>query len=527
MAGIINLDGREPDGADQSESNNATGEPEAAPGVDLAKADPFPVDKLPEVLARQAEAIADVAGVPLAMSAPLVLAAASASIGRGVRVSSLNGRETRASLYLLMAKQSGSGGSGAYRLAMAPLTGFQASARRHHAETVKPREDAEREFTLLEIEKIKKEFKQSGSDRESLKEQLAKARARLADIEKTLAEPLYLASDATPEGAANLLNMHGECLAHFDSDAGDAIASVLGKYNDKENASESLWLKAFDGEPVTIVRKNTGVIALEAPSLAVCFVATPAKVRELFGNERLCEGGLLPRFLVVDPQARAMPIDEETAGEVRRIPADVSQPYEAAIFAALNHYRLAANASPHLIDMEPEARRLFVRDRAAIMERVDWMPDPFEARLTEQAIRLALVIHLFRHIVIEKRSEGTFGAEDVLGHERILRARDAEAGIAVRDWFARRQAEFLASRREAARETKWERVRRLIQSRPDGITARDIYSGRTLAENKAEADAMLAGWVDEGRIIPVEPKAGTPGRKSVRYRLAPMQAARI
>lgn len=526
MAGIINLDGRAPDGAAQAEGKEA-GEPEAAPSADLAKSDPFPVDKLPDVLRRQAEAIADVAGVPLGMSAPLVLAAASAAIGRGVRVLSLNGRETRASIYLLMAKQSGSGGSGAYKLAMAPITGFQASARRNHAETVRPREDAERELTLLEIEKIKKEFKGSGADREKLKDQLASARARLADIEKNLVEPLYLASDATPEGAANLLNMHGETLAHFDSDAGDAIGSVLGKYNDKDNASESLWLKAFDGEPVTIVRKNTGVIALEAPSLAVCFVATPAKVRELFANERLCEGGLLPRFLVVDPQARAMPIDEETAGEARKIPAHVSQPYEAAVFAALNHYRLAANAAPHVIDMEPEARRMFVRDRAAIMERAGWMPDPFEARLTEQAIRLALLIHIFRHIVIEKRSEGTFGAEDVLGHERPLRVRDAEAGVAVRDWFARRQSEFLAARRVAERETKWERVRRLMLSRPDGITARDIYSGRTLARDKAEADTMLAGWVDEGRIIPVTPKAGTPGRKSLRYRLAPMQSGRV
>ena len=526
MAGIINLDGRAPEGAEKIESNGAS-EPEAAPGADLAKVDPFPADKLPDVLAKQAEAIADVGGVPLAMSAPLVLAAASASIGRGVRVTSLNGRETGANLYLLMAKQSGSGGSGAYRLAMTPLVGFQASARRHHAETVKPQEDAERELTLMEIEKIKKEFKSADANRDKLKEQLASARARLADVERSLAEPLYLASDATPEGAANLLNMHGETLAHFDPDAGDAIASVLGKYNDTGNASESLWLKAFDGEPVTIVRKNTGVIALESPTFAVCFVATPAKVRELFGNERLCEGGLLPRFLVVDPQARAMPLDEETAGEARKIPADVSQPYEAAIFAALNHYRLTANSAPHLIDMEPEARLIFVRDRNAIMERAGWMPDPFEARLTEQAIRLALVIHLFRHIIIEKRSEGTFGAEDVLGHERVLRARDAEAGIAVRDWFARRQAEFLVRRREAEKETTWERVRKLMQSRPDGITARDIYSGRTLARDKKEADAMLAEWVDAGRIIPMEPKAGTPGRKSVRYRLAPMQAGRI
>jgi hypothetical protein len=356
---------------------------------------------------------------------------------------------------------------------------------------------------------------------------LGEARARLAEIEKEMTEPLFLMSDATPEGAANLLNLHGETLAHFDSDAGDAIASVLGKYSEgKDNGTESLWLKAYDGEPVTIVRKNTGVIALESPTIAVCFVATPAKVREIFGIERLCEGGLLPRFLVVDPQARALPMDEETAGEAKAIAAEVSQAFEAAIFASLNHYRLAANAAPHTIDMQPEARRMFARDWNGILERTGGAPDPFESRLTEQAIRLALVLHLFRHIEIEKRGPGTYGVAEggVIGHERALRESDAATGLAVRDWFSRRQAEFLAARRVAEADQLWERVRRVMQARPEGITARDIYSGRRFAKDKAAAEALLAGWIEEGRIFASKPEAGAKGRQPVRYRLSAMQA---
>jgi len=119
MAGIIDLT------APEAEAGSGDALPEVI--ADVEAADPFPVDAMPKVLGRMAEAIADVGGVPLGMSAPLVLAAASAAIGRGVRVKALQGRETRASLYLMMGKQSGSGGSGAYRLAMAPLHGFQAA----------------------------------------------------------------------------------------------------------------------------------------------------------------------------------------------------------------------------------------------------------------------------------------------------------------------------------------------------------------------------------------------------------------
>ena len=497
---------------------------EAEPPVDL-----FPVEALPGVLRKMAEAIADVGGVPVAMSAPLVLAAASAAVGRGVRVKSLMGRETRASLYLIMGKQSGSGGSGAYRLAMAPLAGFQAAERRAFENGIKPAIEAELEGVKIDYEIARTALKQlkgeHGDSRASIIEKLKTARRRTVELEKELHGPLYLADDSTPEGMSNALSLHGETLAHFDSDAGAAIASVLGKYSDGESSTESLWLKAFDGEPITIVRKNTGVINLEAPCLAVCWVCTPAKVRDLFQNERLCESGLLPRFLVVDPKARAMEISEDRAGEARAIPSGVGQPYEAAIFRALREYRLDANAEPYLIEMTKEARVAFVGDYNAVLRRAEHKPDPFQSRLTEQAIRLALLFHLYEHCTIEARGPGTFGA-DMTGHEHSLSVGAARAGLIVRDWFERRQAEFLGARREHAKEAGWEKARGLMLKRPDGITARDIYSGRVIAANKAEADAMLAGWSEEGRVIAVLPKKGTAGRKGnvTRYRLAPIFA---
>jgi len=483
--------------------------------------DPFPVTALPPVLARMVEQIADVAGVPAAMSGPLVLAAASASIGRGCRVKSLRGRETRASLYVLLGKQSGSGGSGAFRLAMSPLYGFQASARRDFEGSMKPVLLGEQEGLQIEIEGYRKSLKGAGEgERASLLQKLADAKRRLVSLEKEMVDPLLLASDATPEGMANLLSMHHETLAHFDSDAGDAISSVLGKYNAAESQSESLWLKSFDAEPITIVRKNSGVIYLDAPCLSVCWVCTPAKVRELFQNERLCEAGLLPRFLVCDPRARAQEIPEDQAAEARTIPAHVAQPYEAAIWKALHDYRLDANAEPFVLDMTAEARRTFARDFNQVLRQTAFMPDPFQSRYTEQAIRLSLVCHLFRHCEIEQKGEGTFGA-DLSGHEKPLCAEAAASGLALRDWFARRQSEFLASRKEAQEDARWEKARAIMRRHRDGITARELYSGRVVATNKAEAEALLAAWFAEGRTIALQPKQSGVGRKVVRYQLAP------
>lgn len=404
---------------------------------------------------------------------------------------------------------------------MSPLYGFQASARREFEGSLKPVLLGEQEGLQIEIDGLRKSLKSAGEEeRTSLLQKLADAKKRLVALEKEIVGPLLLASDATPEGMANLLSMHRETLSHFDSDAGDAISSVLGKYNAADSQSESLWLKSFDAEPITIVRKNSGVIYLDAPCLSVCWVCTPAKVRELFQNERLCEAGLLPRFLVCDPRARAQEIPEDQAAEARTIPAHVAQPYEAAIWKALHEYRLDANAEPFVLDMTTEARLTFARDFNQVLRNTGYLPDPFQSRHTEQAIRLALICHLFRNCEIEQRSEGTFGAE-LTGHEKPLCAEAAACGLALRDWFARRQSEFLTSRKEAQEDARWEKARAIMRRHPDGITARELYSGRAVASNKAEAESLLAVWFEEGRVVAVPPKQAGVGRKVVRYKLAP------
>ena len=538
MAGII-LDLSAPEaGGDGTETRETETKPDILPDVIEAEeapeieaespADPFPVEALPSVLRKMAEAIAEVVGVPVAMSAPLVLAAASAAVGRGVRVYSLNGHETRANLYVIMGKQSGSGGSSAYRFAVGPLNGFQAAERRSFESDIKPAMEAELEGVQIDYEIARTALKnlkgEQGESRASVIEKLKTARRRKAELEKELHAPLFIASDATPEGMSNLLSMHGETMAHFDSDAGDAISSVLGKYSDTATQSESVWLKCFEGEPITIVRKNSGVIALDSPCLSVLWVCTPAKVRELFQNDRLCEAGLLPRFLVVDPKAMYMDVPDDQAGKARAIPADVCQPYEAAIFRALREYRLDANDEPYVLDMTEGARLAFSSDKREIcFFRAERKPDAFQTRLTEQAIRLALLFHLYEHCTIETRGPGTFGA-DMTGHEHSLSVGAARAGLMVRDWFERRQAEFLGPQREHAKEAGWEKARKIMLTRPDGITARDVYSGRVIATNKAEADAMLAGWSEEGRVIAILPKAGKAGRSATRYKLAPIFA---
>ena len=383
------------------DANKHEFEPEPEPKEDaLAE---FPVECLPPILEREARAISELCGVPLAMSAPMVLAVASASIGKGLRVRSLPGKVTPANLFVLVCKTSGSGGSLTFKYATSPLVGMQKTKRREFEENEKPQIDAESAVVSMQIDGLKKKWKNpEAGDREQFVEELAQLNAKLVEIEKRVC-PLLFVSNVTPEKLAEMLTEHSETLAHFESDAADALGIITGAlYGDDRLTRESLWLKSYTGEPHVEFRKNGKPIHLVAACLAVLFVATPDKVRELFQKPRLTSGGLLPRFLVCDPAARPVPLSM-SADVKHTLPTDVSQQYEAAIFAALSRYRVSAADDPNEIDMTPKARGLLIEDWNRFCAKSNGTEDcPFEARHTENAIRIAGVLHAFRHVDIKQ-----------------------------------------------------------------------------------------------------------------------------
>ena len=149
-----------------------------------------------------------------------------------------------------------------------------------------------------------------------------------------------------------LLAEHGETLCHCDSDAADAISSILGRYSDGREA-------------------------------------------------RLSEAGLLPRFVVYDPHCTPSKISDDPDAKARTLPSDASQPYEAAIFACFERHRLELNGKPLVNDMEQDARRLLMHYFNTLVDVPN--REPFEARIAKQAIKFALIYHVFSQIAIEQR----------------------------------------------------------------------------------------------------------------------------
>jgi hypothetical protein len=492
----------------------------------------FPAECLPPILQREARAISELCGVPLAMSAPMVLAVASASIGKGLRVLSLPGRKTKANLYVLVCKTSGSGGSSTFKHATAPFVGRQKTERREFEEKKKPRIDAERAAILAQIEGLKSKARRGQSD-DQLVQELAELNEKLAQIEKRVSPLLYV-TDVTPEKLAEMLQENDETLTHFDSDAADALGIITGtRYGDGKHTQESLWLKSYTGEPTVIFRtnKNSKPIQLVAPCLSVLFVATPDKVQELFRNPRLTSGGLLPRFLVCDPRARPMPLAMSTDGNVRHtLPTDVSQQYEAANFGALSNYRFAP-ADPYEIGMITDARYLLVEDWNRFCKKNNGTQDfPFEARHTENAIHIALVLHTFTHVDIEQGdTEGEFHAI-MQAHNHSVDEATTRNALQIRDWFNSHQDALRTPQRAAADDDAWRKAKGMLADRSAamGITARDFFRTYRTCGNAEEATRLLEKWTSEARLEKFTRKPpGGIGRPTTAYRLGPLGRQRF
>jgi hypothetical protein len=482
----------------------------------------FPVECLPPILEKQARAIAAVRRVPLGMPAPMILATASASIGRGLRVRNcIPGFITPANLFVLICKTSGSGGSVSFRDATAPFVGIQKTLRREFEEKGKPRLDAEHLDISEQINDAKQGLKKAtGLDREEIVNRIAECNEKLADIEKRRSGNLLFVTDVTPEKLAEMLADNGETLAHFDSDAAAALGIILGtRYSNGKHAYDSMWLKCYTGEPFAIFRKNAEPVHLDAPCLAALFVTTPDQVQELYRTPHLTAGGLLPRFLACDPDARPMPIDVAQSDTPRTLATDAAQPYEAAIFATVNRYRLSANEEPDEIEVTPEARRICIEDWnrfcAGVKVGVDM---PFEARHTENLIRIAVVLHAFRHCEIKQSGAGTYHAV-MRGHEHSIDAETMGNALRVRDWFNQHEDALRAPERVAADDSAWEKAEALMRSMPAGITARDLYTGHRVCRNAATAARLLTQWLAQGRIVAFQRKPEGAGRPTTAYKL--------
>jgi len=443
----------------------------------------FPIQVLPVSLRDFAVECARVSQVPVGLSAACALAVVSAALGSRLRVRSIHGKTLPANIMLLAAAETGSGKSEVFRQCMAPFEACQSRATQHWEERVLPGARAEARLLAAELKGLESKAKGKGANRDLIKREMTEKEANLAIARALLEPPVFRASDfTTPQLIRLLCRMDGQMFA-ASSDAKNFVDMVLGRYNEG-GTDEEVYLKGFSLEPIDRHRVGDGSQETPEACIAGLWLTQPDKLQRLLAERALSEGGLLPRMLLLEVRCAPLRVSTSETG----ISSAATACYETTISALFQTFRNSMRVAQ--IDADDDARQRLVDYHNTIADRRELElrdVSGFAARWGEYAWRLALVCRAARL------------GKDV--GEAPLALEDAEAGIALADWFALQQLTVLQAGRVEAQNERYSKVLNLFGTKPT-VVARDVYrAGITPRDETRIAAALLEEMERVGLLV--------------------------
>lgn len=328
--------------------------------------------------------------VPIELPLLVGLAAVSASIGKGLVVSSGPERHTRGNLYLLIGVSSGIGKSEVFKDLLLPILDFENSLADWWQLESSPRARAGEEMLkarITELRKLSRQYPRLGL--RVFKEMQSNERKR--DICRAyLNSPCLLADDATPESIAQLMERSKESIAMVSPDA----RYLLKRLSRTDSKEENFMLKSFSGDLSLTNRVSRTSTRLKSPCLTALLLTQPDAYHRFIEKGHLNRSGILPRFLhsVITPEsADCSKID------LRRAPT-IRSNYSQMLRDNIEAYRFesepaiveaSSDANNHISRIEEETRRTALNDEGIDSE--------VRRRKAEMIWRVALCLHASRH----------------------------------------------------------------------------------------------------------------------------------
>jgi hypothetical protein len=419
-------------------------------------AEPFPLYCLPPLVEAMAKEVCATERVPESLVGCCALGILSASIGAGLAVRSAPNRVTRGNIYVLASADSGSGKSETFRHMAKPFQQFEMDRIERWRDQDRPDAIAKRDLLEVDIKECKKQYAKERDD--DINKEVKKFELEMEELEKRLHMPTLSCEDITTEKLADLLSKNDEQLASLSSDALSIVNILLGRYNKLDRTDESLYLKAFSGDPCVVHRMSRDPIFLKSPCLTALWLTQPDKLQSLLDERSLNEGGLIPRILACHTNCGPREIGKNPPS----ISSSVEKAYAGLIFGLLETYRLADER--FTIEPTSEALRALNDHHDAIVKRRRGElrdVNSYAARWNEQAWRIADCLHA-----------GTHGGQ---AHEQPLSLETAQRAIALADWFAAEQLRILNAGRTQRKIERLQRLKELLVQQYNGAaTLRDL-----------------------------------------------------
>jgi replicative DNA helicase len=440
--------------------------------------EPFPAVALPEVLRKMAEAISASCNVPMEMSAPIVLATISGSLGKGLKTKSGPDLHIFGNLYLLGFADSGSGKTTCFKPATKPIRDFEANAQAYWDEFTRPENEAELRILEKEIAHLERMIgnkKAIIANRSEIKRDLVEKLGQCQAVRAKLHKPRIITEDTTEEALGLLLYHNSEAIFSLSPDAGKALQNLEGRYSNNKNPDDNLYVKARSGDHHAVDRVGRESIVVKEPCMALLWLTQPAKILRMLENDALSTGGFLPRCMIFDTRSEPTRLPDIE----KPIPHSIKEAYNALVESLLNTYRNSHESLAIPYSEEP-ARLIRNFHNGLIARRQTDLRDinSFIARWHENVWCTAVVIHAAKH--------------GPLSHTMQIHPETALNAIKIVEWFGAEQIRVLSNMRYIADLKQIDALVELIATRYNSMaTMRDLERRNTWKRTEIERLADL------------------------------------
>jgi phage/plasmid primase-like uncharacterized protein len=252
---------------------------------------------LPPTLKAFVDAASESLQVPAELAAFNALCATAIAMQAKIRVRINQDWTESLNLYVMAALPPGERKSATVELCKAPIVEWERSKGVELGDEIKrvksDRKNIEKEIDL----KRAKLGKATDANRQALYDDILNLEKKMPEL---LYTPRHLIDDVTPEGLAAFMDRHDDSAGAMQAEGG-IIDAISGRYSKKPNLN--IFLKAWDGESITVDRRQGDCFALAKPYLTLCVTAQPGVITELGITKGFKTFGLLDRFLYVVPKS--------------------------------------------------------------------------------------------------------------------------------------------------------------------------------------------------------------------------------
>lgn len=274
----------------------------------------WPTEWLPEPVRNWVEACNVTLGVPRVMAIAAALCSAATLCQGKLRVRIRPGWDEPVNLYWLVLAPTGARKSALLKLATEPVRRLQAQLEAeneplaHEARCDLKRAEAQHSRLIRQIKAHK--------HTDGYSQHLQDIRELEHEIRNTVVPkaPRWLCDDVNPTVIPKVLkhNLEAEGIARLavlDAE-GTFLSNLLGRHDKKGSANVDPLLKAFNGEPVDMIRTSQtsdDLVRVHLPHsyVTMCLLVQPLFKDRLINRPELAENGFLGRCIVSETAARS------------------------------------------------------------------------------------------------------------------------------------------------------------------------------------------------------------------------------